>query len=113
MVESKFQSQLVKEIKKTLPGCYVFKTDPSQVQGFPDLLILYKKKWAALEVKASATANHRPNQDHHVKACNEMSFGSFIYPENKEEVINGMVRFLKGLPRRKSCPLLTEQSSLE
>lgn len=97
MLESKFQSGLVKEIKSRFPGCVVFKTDPTQIQGFPDLMILYENHWAALEVKKSATASHRPNQGYYVDKLNGMSFSSFIWPENKEEVLDDMERSFKGL----------------
>jgi len=92
MIESKFQKDLKKEIKGRFPGCMVLKNDPTCIQGVPDLLILYKDKWAALEVKRSANASHQPNQDFYVEKMNNMSFSSFIFPENKEEVLNAMAR---------------------
>ena len=96
MLESKFQSELIKEIKKRFPGCYVLKTDASYIQGFPDLLVLYENKWAALECKKSAAASHRPNQNYYIDKLGELSFASFIWPENKEEVLNDMARSFKG-----------------
>lgn len=51
MLESKFQSDLKKELKNKFPGCIVMKADSADIQGIPDLLILYKDKWASLEVK--------------------------------------------------------------
>ena len=86
-LERDFQAKLIKEIKKLFPGCIVMKNDPDYIQGIPDLLILYKNKWAALEVKISSKAGHRPNQDYYVKKMDDMSFAKFIYPENKEEVL--------------------------
>lgn len=86
--ESGFQGKLIKEIKDRFPGCMVLKNDPTYIQGIPDLLILYNKKWAALECKRSADAPARPNQPHYVERMNKMSYASFIYPENKEEVLN-------------------------
>lgn len=87
MLENKFQSKLIKELKKEFPGCMVLKNDPTYLQGVPDLLVLYKNKWASLEVKRSANAKHQPNQDYYVDKMNEMSHSAFIYPENKNEVI--------------------------
>ena len=84
MLENKFQSNLIKEIKKLFPDCIVLKNDSSYIQGIPDLLILYKNKWASLEVKKSATASHRPNQNYYVEKMNKMSFSRFIFPENKD-----------------------------
>ena len=88
MAESKFQSDLIKELKQAYPGAYIFKNNAKQ--GYPDLVMLYKDKWATLEAKDSATAKHQPNQDIHVERMNEMSFSSFIYPENKEVVLNAL-----------------------
>ena len=67
MKENKFQADLKKELRAIFPGCIVTKLDSSDIQGIPDLLVLYKDKWATLEVKKSATASHRPNQDYYVK----------------------------------------------
>lgn len=92
MLENKFQSKLIKEIKDRFPGCIVMKNDSSYIQGIPDLIVLFRNKWAALEVKKSNTASHRPNQDYYVDKMNDMSYAAFIYPENKEEVLNGMAR---------------------
>lgn len=86
--ENKFQSDLIKELKTRFPGCIVTKLDSAHIQGIPDLLVLYKNKWVTLECKKSATAPHRPNQEYYVDKMNEMSYSTFIYPENKEEVLN-------------------------
>lgn len=71
------------------------KTDANYIPGFPDLLILYKNKWVALECKRSLTASHRPNQDYYISKLNSMSFASFVCPENKEEVLNAMEKAFK------------------
>ena len=86
--ESKFQSNLIKELKKIFPGCMVLKNDASYYQGIPDLLVLYHDRWAMLECKRSLTASHRPNQDYYIEKLGNMSFASFISPENKEEVLD-------------------------
>lgn len=87
MLESKFQANLIKEIKEIFPGCIVMKNDSSYIQGIPDLLVLHKNKWASLENKKSAKAKKQPNQEYYVDKMNEMSFSRFIYPENKDEVL--------------------------
>ena len=88
MKESKFQANLKKELKQMFPGCIVTKLDSSDIQGIPDLLILYKNKWATLENKRSKNATKRPNQEYYVEKMNDMSFSRFIYPENKEVVLD-------------------------
>lgn len=90
MSESKFQTQLIKEIKRMLPGSFVLKNDASYLQGVPDLLILYKNRWAMLEVKVSEDARVAPNQTYYVNTFGALSFARFISPENKEEVLDDL-----------------------
>lgn len=87
-LERNFQSGLIQDLKRMFPGCIVMKNDSSYIQGIPDLLILYKNKWASLEVKKNSRAKRQPNQEYYVGEMNEMSFSRFIYPENKEEILN-------------------------
>ncbi len=95
MLENKFKTQLVKEIETRLPGSLVFHLDPNERQGAPDLLVLYQDRWAALEGKKEKDASHRPNQDYYVNLMNRMSFARFIYPENREEILNELQRSFK------------------
>lgn len=92
MRENKFQSQLIKDLKKRFPGCIVLKNDPDYIQGIPDLLILFNWRWAALECKRSATASKRPNQEYYINKMKGMSYAAFIYPENKEQVLNELAK---------------------
>ena len=86
--ETQFSRELREELKELFPGCIILRNDPNQRQGIPDLIILYEDKWAALEVKRSRTAAHQPNQDYYVDLLNEMSYSNFIFPENKEEILD-------------------------
>lgn len=88
MLESQFQSRLIRELKRRFPGCMVIKTDPTYIQGLPDLLILYRDRWAALECKRSSNAHRQPNQTYYLERMDDMSFARFIYPENKEEILD-------------------------
>ena len=85
-LESGFQDKLISDIKNRFSGCLVFKMD--QIQGIPDILILYKDCWASLECKRSIKAKKQPNQEYYVELMNNMSFSRFISPENKEEVLD-------------------------
>ena len=89
-LESKFQKELIDDIRKLYPGCIILKNDSSYIQGFPDWTILYNDKWVVLEAKRNKNAKKQPNQEYYVKRLNDMSFSSFVYPENKEEVLNGI-----------------------
>ena len=92
-LESGFQDKLRDELKELFPGCMIFKMD--QIQGIPDLLILYKSKWAFLENKKNAKAKHQPNQDYYVDLLNKMSFSRFIFPENKDQILEELKKFFK------------------
>lgn len=87
MRENAYQAQLIKKLKRMFPGCIVLKNDTDYIQGIPDLTILYKDKWAMLEVKASATAPTQPNQEHYILMLDRMSFAGFIFPENESGVL--------------------------
>lgn len=91
--ENEFQSKLKKELKERYEGCIVTKLDANDIQGIPDLLILYKNKWATLENKKDGKASKQPNQDYYVNKMNDMSFSKFIYPENKKEVLKELDEF--------------------
>lgn len=110
--ENKFQAELIQEIRHELPGCFVLKNDGSNVpQGFPDLLVLYEDQWASLECKKNATADKQPNQDYYVNLLNDMSFSTFVSPENKEEVLNELFSTF-GLDRT-ACISRSKQVSLD
>ena len=102
MRENEYQSKLIKKIKARFPDAIVLKNDASYKQGIPDLMILEKDKWAALETKRSAKAPHRPNQDYYVEKMNNMSFSSFIFPENEQEVLDAMEQSFQRSSRRSS-----------
>ena len=90
MAENRFKTNLIKEIRNMLPGCIIMHLDPNEIQGIPDLLILYKNRWAVLEGKDYANAHVRPNQPYYVDLMDRMSFAAFIFPENKDEVLDAL-----------------------
>lgn len=98
MLESTYQARLIKRLRRLFPGCVILKNDSGYMQGIPDLTILYRTKWALLEVKTHAKADQQPNQDWYVEMLNKLSFAAFIYPENEEEVIRELQQALQ--PRR-------------
>jgi hypothetical protein len=88
--ESEFQSRLIRRLKITFPRSIILKNDANYIQGFPDLTILYKDKWALLECKRKNEAHKQPNQQYYVDKGNEMSFAAFISPENEEDVLSDL-----------------------
>ena len=98
-LESKFQKELMDEIRELYPGCVILKNDSGYIQGIPDWTILYKKKWAVLEAKKERKAKKQPNQDYYVDKLNDMSYSSFVYPENRETVLDQLSKVF-GKPKK-------------
>lgn len=90
MLERDFQPRLKKELQARLPGCVIIKQDPNQLQGVPDLLVLFEDKWALLETKADEKSQRRPNQEYYVDKFDEMSFSAFVNPDNMDEVLDAI-----------------------
>lgn len=88
--ESNYQASLIKKLERLFPGCVIMKNDANYRQGMLDLTILWRRYWASLEVKASASAPDRPNQGYYIEKLDSMSFAARIFPENEEEVLNAL-----------------------
>lgn len=99
-LESKFQKELIDEIKERYPGCITLKNDSGYIQGIPDWTILYEDKWAVLEAKKERGAHKQANQEYYVDKLNKMSFSRFIFPENKDEVLEDLDGIFKRKRRR-------------
>lgn len=93
VLERRFQSALIKKLRRRFPGCVILKNDPNYQQGILDLVIFFGVRYAFLEVKASEPTSpddFEPNQEWFIERLNEMSFAAVIYPENEEEVLNAL-----------------------
>lgn len=101
MQERDFQAKVIKEIKEMFPEGFVLKCDGSNTpQGFPDILIINNNKWAVLEFKRSEKERYsksglQPHQEYYISRLGEMSFAEFIYPENKEEILDELQQALR------------------
>ena len=95
VLEKRFQAVLIRELKRRLPGCMVYKSDSQSMTGIPDITVLYENKWALLECKRSEKAYRSRAQTHNVAKLNAMSFASFVYPENLKEVLDALQRALR------------------
>lgn len=93
--ENEYQSLLIKKLYGLFPTCLILKNDEGYIQGFPDLLILNGRTWAALECKRFEGASRRPNQEYYVNLLDSMSYANFISPENEEEVIRELQETLR------------------
>lgn len=85
--EGRFKEELTQDLENLFPGCVILKNDEQLLQGVPDMLILYRQHWAMLEAKESENAARQPNQDYYVDLFDRMSYGAFIFPENKRTIL--------------------------
>lgn len=94
-LESKFQADLVVELQGLIPGCLVLVKPGYYIQGFPDLMVLYKNQWVALECKRkppTSKDDYEPNQEWWLGELDGMGFASVIYPENRKEILDEVLR---------------------
>ena len=95
MLERNFQRQLISRLESIFPGCIILKNDPTYLQGFPDLIILFKDRWAVLEFKKSIFESYQPNQEYYLAKTSVMSYSATVYPENMEEILNELQQALR------------------
>ena len=78
------------------PGSTVKKISPPP-NGIPDVWIFHTSgRYACLECKKSKDEPHQLHQDYYINKYNrEGAFAAFIFPENKEEVLNDLQRALE------------------
>lgn len=87
-LESQYRTALTKRIQKRWPDCVILPVDPLRQQGILDIIILFRRTWAMLEIKRASNSSRRPNQPYFVDRFNQMSYAAFICPENEEEVLD-------------------------
>jgi hypothetical protein len=90
MREAQYQAKLIKKLETLFPGCLIIRIDSRQIQGLPDILILFNDKWAVLEIKMAEGSAIQPNQEYYVNLLNDMSYASFVNPKNEEEVLSDL-----------------------
>lgn len=90
MLESKFKKQFVSKLRDILPFVEFFEPDPERTRSAPDMLVVGRRTWAALEFKRSKDATHRANQDRNIERLNKLGYATFVYPENEMEVLNDL-----------------------
>ena len=86
-----FKLKLFHHLNISFPFHFLNKHDSGHIQGIPDLSVDIGPYSYHLEVKRSANAPYRPNQEYYLEKYNSMGgWARTIYPETKEEVLNEM-----------------------
>lgn len=96
--EGTFKRKLIGELEKEFPDSIITKLEADFKAGIPDILIINGNQWATLEAKASFKDVIKPRQnkaaqDRYVSKMRDMSYSSYICPENKERVLNELKVF--------------------
>jgi len=97
-LESEMKADFKDEVEDRLPHVKMFepKTPP---RSDPDLIILGPGpgvgNWAAFDFKRSRDASHQPNQDFKIDYLDTMGWAQFVYPDNTEEILDGLERLFE------------------
>ena len=93
MLESRFKKKLKQDLEELYPGCMFINVDATtNLRSMVDLIMLTGPYWAGFETKRSSVATKQSNQDYYVDLLDKMSFCAFVSPENKEEILDALVR---------------------
>lgn len=89
-LERDFETDFIDDLERLFPGCEIIKGASMYRQGIPDRIMFYEDFYAFFELKRSARAAQQPNQGWYVEKFDSWSFAAFVYPENKNEVLDAV-----------------------
>lgn len=93
--ESKIQSDFFKDLRKLGYKCYKQQMNATTRAGTPDAFIFKEGFWGWIEFKAHRNSTARPGQKENVAWAKENSWGSFVYAENKDEILKELKEMAK------------------
>lgn len=79
-IESNFQADLKKEIETLFPGAVIMKNDPNDIQGIPDLTVIWRDHWAWLECKTRNKCSQTVEPRFLYSVCTPLFFRGFYLP---------------------------------
>lgn len=93
-LERDFQKETKYKLKVIFPGCVVKRNSTDDIQGFPDITVFWRGKFAMLEFKRSESASKRPNQEYWIEQIRSIGgYADFIYPENEEVIFTELAEW--------------------
>lgn len=94
-LESKFQAEIVRWLRKK--GCFVWKCkqDATTQAGVSDLFFCFEGFYGFIEVKKSKIARRRPGQKEFIEKMATWSWARMVYPENWGETKQELEEILK------------------
>ena len=95
VLERDFQKKFISDLRKLGFKCFKQQMNATTRVGTPDLFIFIEGWWGWIEFKKSKNAKKRPGQQENIDWANANSWGSFVYPENRDEVYNYLKEIAK------------------
>ena len=100
MLESELKAWFMSQVRERIP--HVEMHEPKTIRrGKPDLYVLGPGAgpgaWAAFDFKADRGADHQPNQDFVIDYLDDMAWAEFVYPDNAEEILDGLERLFPAI----------------
>ena len=93
-LERDFQKETKYKLKVVFPGCIIKRNSTDDIQGFPDITVFWRGKFAMLEFKRSESASKRPNQEYWIEQIRSIGgYADFIYPENEEVIFTELAEW--------------------
>lgn len=86
-LEKDFQAKCISELREMGYKCFKQQMNATTRAGTPDCFVFKDGFWAWIEFKKHRNSPKRPGQQRNVDWANENSYGTFLYPENYDEVM--------------------------
>jgi hypothetical protein len=93
--EADLQSKFLSSLRKLGYKCFKQQMNATTRAGTPDAFIFKEGFWGWIEFKQHKNSKARPGQKENVEWAKENSWGSFVYAENKDEVLKELKEMAK------------------
>jgi len=91
ILEGAFQNAIIRKLKK-IEGLYFFKKEALAIVGIPDMIICYKGKFVAWELKKSMRDKPALIQEYTLNQIRKSGgIAEVVYPENFEEKLEELL----------------------
>lgn len=96
MLEKNFKKKVI-SVLKDIEDLYYFSKEAAAIRGIPDLIISYKGRFIAWELKRSKVAAGQWRDGHELQKYNLLKInksggiGRVVYPENFEECLEELL----------------------
>lgn len=96
MLEKNFKKNVISTLRE-IEGLYYFVKEAAAIRGIPDIIICYKGRFVAWELKRSKAAAHAKRDGHELqkyvieKINKSGGMARIVYPENFQECLEELL----------------------